>query len=362
MFKNLALKLKNNNYDVIFFIQSRGIIEQLVNSDGFTFRYSASKKIRNRFNGKFGIIIRSAITIIQQITRILFYSLFNKVDYLLGTDIAITHVGLLLRKPAFVFTDDDYVFTKQYCHLAYPFAKNIIAPKVTDTYKWESKKIAYAGTQKSAYLHPEYFKPNENALKKYELDKIKYYIIRLVNYDALHDSIHEAKTGFDESTLDKIISILEKNGKVLMSIEGSISKKYDKYLLNIDPEDMHSILYYADLFIGDSQSMHIEAGLLGTPAVRSNKWVVSKDRVNVIDYLEKKYNLGISIPPGQDDDLLEIINTLSLEGMKEKWKKLSETFFKENTNLTDFLYWIILNYPQSVIKYKENNNIIDEFH
>ena len=54
MFKNLAGKLKRNGDDVIFFIQSRDIIEDLVKSDGFDYKHSVSKNLRNKFKSKFG--------------------------------------------------------------------------------------------------------------------------------------------------------------------------------------------------------------------------------------------------------------------------------------------------------------------
>jgi len=362
MFKHLAQKLIADGNDVIFFIQARGIIEQLVQSDGFNYRFSTSKKLRIIFKSKYGIILRGIISLLQQEFRIFSYCLAHKVNYLLGTDIAIAHVSFVLRKPSFVFTDDDYVFTKPYCKMAYPFARHIIAPKVANVHIWKNKKLAYLGTQKSAYLHPKYFQPDESVIDKYNLRGWKYFIIRLVTYSALHDSLHGASSGISESVLDRLIPILEKHGKVIISIEDGNLDKYSNYLLKMNPNDMHSLIYYADLFIGDSQSMHVEAGILGTPSIRSNKWVLAKDRVNVIDYLEKKCHLGISIPPDQEDALISEVQLLLESDSKEKSKLLSKQFFEENTNLTDFLFWLLSEYPASYHKYKANTNIIDEFH
>lgn len=362
MFKHLARKLLANDNDVIFFIQARGIIEQLVQSDGFNYRCSASKMLRTIFKGKYGIILRGIVSLLQQEITIFSYCLTHKVNYLLGTDIAIAHVGFVLRKPSFVFTDDDYVFTKPYCKMAYPFATHIIAPEVVDIHIWSNKKLAYLGTQKSAYLHPKYFQPELSVLDKYNLRNRKYFIIRLVTYSALHDSIHSASSGISKSVLDRLIPMLEKHGSVLISIEDGNLEKYSKYLLKMNPNDMHSLIYYADLFIGDSQSMHIEAGILGTPSIRSNKWVLAKDKVNVIDYLENICHLGISIPPDQEDELINQVKLLLEADSKEKSKLLSKQFFERNTNLTDFLFWLLSDYPASYQKYKANNNIIDEFH
>jgi uncharacterized protein len=362
MFRYLAKKLVADGNDAIFFIQSRGIIEQLLNSDNFEYKYSVSPQLRSWFKGKYGIIMRGIISLIQQEFRILSYTLFNRVDIMLGTDIAIAHTGFILRIPSMVFSDDDYVFTKPYCHLAFPFARHIVSPKSTDTHKWEVKKISYSGTQKTAYLHPKYFKPNKSVLKKYKLLNETFYMIRLVTYEALHDSLHEASTGISEKILGKLITKLEMHGKVIISLEDGNITRFKNNNIEIDPNDMHHLIYYADLFIGDSQSMHIEAGLLGTPSIRSNKWVIAKDRVNVIDYLENEWNIGTSVAPNDEDELLNKVGDLLNSNTKTKARELSQQFFAENTNLTDFLYWFLSNYPNSYHEYVLNNEIANEFH
>lgn len=362
MFKHLARKLINDSNEVVFFIQERGIIEKLIVSDRFTYRYSVSKKLRMSFKGRYGIILRGIISLLQQEIMILSYCLTHRVSFLLGSDIAIAHVGYFLRIPVFVFSDDDYVFTKPYCKMAYPFASHIVAPSVADVNKWEHKKLAYSGTQKSAYLHPKYFSPDESILDKYDLRDVRYFIIRLVTYDALHDSLHDVVSGIGEEVLDKLLHLLLKHGKVIISLEDGYRDKYNKHLLRIDPNDMHSLIYFADMFIGDSQSMHVEACLLGTPAIRSNKWVLAKDRVNVIDYLETQCNLAISIPPNDGDAIIEEVQFLLNSGSKEEAKYLSKRFFEENTNLTDFLFWLLSKYPESYYEFKRDKNIIKEFH
>ena len=47
--------------------------------------------------------------------------------------------------------------------------------------------------------------------------------------------------------------------------EGMIIDDKDK-VIKIDPNDMHHILSYAHIFIGDSQTMAAEAAILGTPS------------------------------------------------------------------------------------------------
>ncbi|MDD4309326.1 MAG: hypothetical protein PHO32_03020, partial [Candidatus Cloacimonetes bacterium] len=127
MFKHLARKIIDSGGSVFFFIQDRGIIEKLVKSDGLKYKFSTSPWLRTYFKGKYGIMLRCFLSIVQQEINIFIYNIFHKVDFMLGCDVSIAHTGFILRRKAYVFTDDDYVFTKQYCHLAYPFAKHIVA-------------------------------------------------------------------------------------------------------------------------------------------------------------------------------------------------------------------------------------------
>jgi predicted glycosyltransferase len=57
------------------------------------------------------------------------------------------------------------------------------------------------------------------------------------------------------------------SGQVFITSEGWLDDGLAKYEINVSPEKMHDLLYYADLLIGDSQTMTTEAGVLGTPAM-----------------------------------------------------------------------------------------------
>jgi predicted glycosyltransferase len=363
LFKNYANQVIENKGKVVFFIQPRDIIEELVKNGGFEYRFSTSRSLRAILNGKYGVILRSIISILQQEASIFWYNLTHKVDFMLGSDIAIAHVGFLFRRKAIIFTDDDYCFTKPYAHIAYPYAAYIFAPFAVDISKWKYKKIGYHGTQKSAYLHPKYFIPVKSVLEKYGLDGKRFFIIRLVSFKALHDILHDSVSGFNREALDAIILLLKEHGEIIISSEGEIESKYANYNKKIEPPDMLHLMYFADLMIGDSQSMTVEAALLGTPTIRSNKWVIAKEKVNVIEYLERNYEMCYSIDPNSSREIISKVSELLSDIDKNKllWIQKRQRFFMENTNLTDFLYWFTSNYPSNSIKYKKNPTIINEF-
>lgn len=353
VFKNVARKLMNDGHKCIFFIQQRDIVEDLVVKEGFEYRYAVSPYWRKKLKGKYGVSLRGIIHVIQASFRFFNYSLFNRVDMYFGSDASITHVGRLFRKPTFVITDDDYYYIKQLSTLSFPFTTHILAADVVDVGKWEYKKIAYTGNQKLGYLHPNVFKPDISVLEKYGLQKHKYTIIRAVSFEAQHDVTHEIKTGLTSDNVRKMLHVLEKYGEVLISTEYNVAF-FEDYQKAIDPEDMHSLIYYARLFISDSQSMHIEAGLLGTPSIRSNAWVDKPMPLNCIKDIEENLGLGISVSPKDSALLLEKVTEMVHDGVKEIWLDRRKKAFEKYVDYTSFLYWFIKEYPESLKVYRKD--------
>ena len=67
---------------------------------------------------------------------------------------------------------------------------------------------------------------------------------------------------------------------------------FEKYRIKINPLDMHHVMAFASLYIGDSQTMAAEAGVLGVPFVRFNDFV---GRIGYLRELEDKYHLGFGV-------------------------------------------------------------------
>jgi predicted glycosyltransferase len=360
MFKNTAHMLTSNGHSVVFFIQQRGFIERLVKQHGFEYKYLVTPLWKKLLKGRAGILLRGAIHLIDADLRLLMFCMFRHIDMMLGSDVSITHIGKVLKKVTIIFTDDDYYFTRDYYRLAYPFASHIFAPEVADVGKWAMKKITYKGTQKTGYLHPRYFVPDVKVLGKYDLSEENFCIVRLVKFDALHDSMHKAESGLNPDLMNALLPILARNGRIIINSENENAAVSAEYITRIDPEDMHSLLYYAKLLITDSQSMHIEAGLLGTPSIRSNKWVDQLLRVNVIDYLENEYGLGVSVSPQKTNEIILVAEDLLNPSKKKEWQSKRDRFFAENTSFTDMLFGFVSEYPSSLKSYTIDKVVIEE--
>jgi predicted glycosyltransferase len=71
-------------------------------------------------------------------------------------------------------------------------------------------------------------------------------------------------------------------GKVFISAEGKLPDEIKQYQIKSNPNNIHHLMYFSQIYIGDSQSMATEATLLGTPSIRFNTFVGEKDLNNFI--------------------------------------------------------------------------------
>lgn len=216
------------------------------------------------------------------------------------------------------------------------FCEIIVTPEnYRNNYGHKHKKVS--GFFENMYLHPDQFTPDKQILEKYSINpKAKYSIVRFVGWGAHHDSQHK---GFGIYEKRDMIETLGNYGPVFITSEKPLEKGLEKYRLKINPVDIHHILFYSSLYIGDSQSMATEASLLGVPSIRVNSFVGDNDMSN-FKLLEERYNLLFNFSdPGKAIKKAEVI--LSDELSKEIWRKRRNTYYANNRNVTRQIIKII---------------------
>jgi predicted glycosyltransferase len=161
----------------------------------------------------------------------------------------------------------------------------------------------------------------------------------------------------DEVAL-KIVEILRPHGQVIISSEGVLSGELESYSTKVRPQDMLHLLAGARIFIGDSQTMAAEAGVLGTPFIRYNDFV---GKIGYLDELENKYQLGYGIKTEQEASMMEAIESLlNNDQLSEAWKEKRTTLLHDKTDLSKLVVWFILKYPESLQRIRKNHMMIDE--
>jgi len=348
LFKNLARSFSKREIDIYFIIKQKDILEELLISDGCDYTKIQTNSKKRRKNS-FSILFNSGYAFLLKEFELFKLAKKYNPNFMLGTDASITHIGRLLKIPSFVFNEDDISVTPLFCYLSYPFASRIISPAPCHVGRWEYKKIGYCGYQKLAYLHPNVFKPNKEVVKTFNPNMKRYFIIRVVQFTATHDL---GANGLNLNIARKVIKILKPYGRVYVTSEGNLAPDFRQYYLDINPSQFHHVLYFADLLISDSQSVSVEAAVLGTPSLRFNDFV---GKISILEELEHHYGLTFGISPSQPEKLFsKIREILSMTDLKSEWQKRRKKMLLDKIDVTAFMAWFIENYPESVKIMNEN--------
>ena len=125
-----------------------------------------------------------------------------------------------------------------------------------------------------------------------------------------------------------------------------------------NPLDMHHVMAFASLYIGDSQTMAAEAGVLGVPFVRFNDFV---GRIGYLRELEDTYHLGFGIKassPGSVDQLCPRVEELvSMDSAERRkiWAERRQTMLSDKIDCAKFLTYFIEQYPASADQTRNAN-------
>lgn len=320
---------------VTVLIKTKDVLEELITRDKIEFINIQPKE---RGASKSAMIL----SLVKRMVAVLPIILREKPNLLIGTAPVLAHIGFLLGINRITILEDDYAVIKSMADILYPFAQTILCPEVCDVGKWHAKKVGYEGYMKLGYLHPAVFSVDNSMTDKYAIGK-DFVLIRLSKLAAYHDI---GISGIDPHLLDRIIKLVQQKGyKLYITSEGVLPEQYKAYQLYIEPTDMHHILAKATLLISDSQSMSVEAAVLGVPSVRYSSLV---GRLSVLNELERKYALTYGIPAGNVNELpAKVDELLSRQNLRADFNMRREKMLAEKIDLTPFLLWFFENYPES---------------
>lgn len=158
--------------------------------------------------------------------------------------------------------------------------------------------------------------------------------MRFASLNAHHDS---GIKGINTEIAQRLIDILENSGsacslstssgnkpRIYITSERPLEPQFEQYRIKINPLDMHHVMAFASLYIGDSQTMAAEAGVLGVPFVRFNDFV---GRIGYLRELEDVYELGYGIhatPLASDSPIRRNDGSLQPSGVEELYKRVEQ--------------------------------------
>jgi predicted glycosyltransferase len=335
LFARETIKELKLNHNVILLLKTKDVLENLVKLDKLDYINILPEE---RGKSKLSIIK----SLIKRIFLIIPIILKNKADVLISTDASIAIVGRLFKRHVITITEDDYNIIKALGDLTYPYTSSIFCPVPCDVGKWGYKKVGYYGYMKLSYLHPQVFKPDRRVVQGYSLSK-KYALIRVAKLTAHHDF---GVKGLDADLIWGLIRKFEvQNIQPLISSESPLTDDLLDYELKINPNDMHHVLYFATMLVCDSQSMCVEAAMLGVPSLRYSSFA---GKISVLEELEHVYQLTFGIPVGNREELEVRLNELlELGNIDEIFSRRREAMLNEKINVSKFFTWFVENYPRS---------------
>lgn len=322
-FKNAIRELKKNGNNIFIIGINRGKVPEILKKE---FDEYEIKILGSHRGNKFSIIIEANL--------IRFFLLFK---FLIGKQVTIgLSVGSfllgfvlkLLRKPNIQFDDDPE--SSQNFLLEKLTATRIFCPsfviKLTNVEKFKALK-------EWAYLSPTYFKPNDNILLQYNIEKGSYIFIREVSNGSLNYS--------KQSNL-LILSFaneLPKEYNVLFSLEDKTKLHLypDNWILLKEPlEDIHSLIYYSRMLISSGDSMARESAMLGVPSIYCG---IREMRANDV-LINKKYLYKVGI-----NDVLNSIEKILIN----KFNLIDRELIRDSLNnewedVTQFIVQAITKY------------------
>lgn len=274
----------------------------------------------------------------------------NKIDLGIGTSITLAHLSKISRIKSIILDDDDDEVQPLFARFAHPFADALLSPEALKGHRRRKDTVFYSGYHELLYLHPNRFIPDESVPQSINLRKNEsYFVLRFNAFKAHHDS------GADGMTLEQkvnLVQLLARYGKVFITTEREIEKELEEYRLQLEPENIHHLLSFATMFVGDSQTMASEAAVLGTPSLRCNSFV---GRIAYLEEEEHKYGLTYGFRQSEFDKMLvKIQELLAMPDLKPEWQRRRQRMLADKIDVTAFLVWFVENYPESAKIMREN--------
>ena len=317
-FRHSIKELKNRGHEIRVFATPKDITTDLLENYGIDYEMPHKRP-------KFHFYINSQLKLDYKLYKMAKNFDADVITSVGGTSAA--HVSAVTDARSVVFYDTEHATLQN--AITYPFADVIFTP---DCYQGDigSHQIRYPGYQELAYLHPDRFEPDPTILDDIDVDEgERLVIMRLVAWGAAHDF---GDGGFND--IRGAVGRLEDVGaRVLITSEAPLPDELERCRISIPPERIHHLMYYSDLFIGESATMATESAVLGTPAL-----FVSSSRRGYTDELEQRYGLVFNFSDkNKQMKALEKAESILRNYDQKTWEQRRETMLDDKIDTTDVI-------------------------
>ncbi|HUQ96161.1 MAG TPA: DUF354 domain-containing protein, partial [Chitinophagaceae bacterium] len=328
-FRNFSAIMQGKGHAVLFVSRNKEMDHRLLNLYGFSY-ISRGRGSKGRI-GKFLYLLYADFKLFRIIKE---YKADLCLNFLHPYP---SQVARLLGKVSLVFSDTEHAHLHH--RLTVPFATKVFTPACYRT-SLGKKQVRFNSYMELAYLHPNYFTPNQDVLQLLQLKEgEKFVIMRFVSWAAAHDFGHN---GMSMENKRAAIRAIAPYAKVFITAEGPLPSDLEPYRIKIPLNKMHDALYYSSLLFGESATMASEAAVLGTPAI-----FLDNDGRGYTDEEEWKYGLVFNFKEtikDQEQAIKKAVEILKDQAGKTKYCQMRQKLLSQSIDTTAFMVNEVLRY------------------
>lgn len=276
--------------------------------------------------------------------RLLKVVLKEKPDMMVGIGgIYIAHTGFLTRTPSITFYDTENATLSNL--ISYPFTSLVAVPECYSSWlpPWYLK---YPGYHELSYLHPSVFTPDrEIAISSGLSTERPTFLLRAVSWKASHD-LNEK--GWSVDLLTRLANFLTERGKVIISSENILPNHLQKFKYTGSPQNIHHLMAFLRMFVGESATMASECAVLGVPAIYA-----AETGRGYTDEQETRYGLVKNLKRLEWDELHRGVVDI-LDQPSERWGTVKGKLLDDKIDVARFVTELVVKYPSSKREFRRN--------
>ena len=310
-------ELRERGHEIAIVSRDKDLTTSLLDESGF--RHSILS--RSSF-GK----LRMMIELAQREMGLLRTAVKFKPDVIAGTSVNAARVAKLLGVRSLINGEDDAAIVPLFRWVAYPLASIIVTPWVLAFEDYGPRHLTYPAFEKMFYLHPSRFRADKSVeahLSRNSPDG-SYFLFRFSALRAHHDV---GAVGIPREVVERLLVLFSRKTNIWISSENPLPLEWEKYAFPLAKRDMHHALAQASMLVCDSQSMSVEAAVLGVKSFRLSSFV---GKLSVLNELDRR-ELSEGFLPGQsrafESRIIDYYNNLTAE--KEGQRRRLEQLLRE---------------------------------
>ncbi len=170
-------------------------------------------------------------------------------------------------------------------------------------------------------------------------EKERFTIVRFISWNASHDI---GNNGIRLSNRWQFIKELEKYSRVLVTSESKLPMEFEPYIIQLSPEKVHDLLYYATLYVGEGATMAVESAILGTPSIYVSTLAGTMGNLSE---LEEKYGMLFNCN-SSETAIEKARELLASTELKNNWSLKKEALLMDKIDVMEF----VVKYIEEILK------------